>query len=60
MPAPRFIVPPETAAIRSMKVFEDPIVPVGSAPGLAENQALAKAIEQYHDTGKTEAVEPFL
>ncbi|MBS1784168.1 MAG: hypothetical protein JST24_01925 [Acidobacteria bacterium] len=54
-----FVVPPTTQAIRSIRVFQDPLVPVSGVPSDAENGALARAIERYHAAGKTEAVEPF-
>lgn len=60
IPTPRFVVPPDASAIRSVKVFEDPILPVGGAPSKEEDEALARAIEEYHSAGQTEAVEPFI
>lgn len=54
------VVPPTTAAIRSVRVFEDPIVPVNGAPTAAENAALAQAIAHYHMAGKTEEVGLFV
>lgn len=54
-----FVLPPTTGAIRSVRVFEDPLVPVSGVPSTDENQALARAIERYHTAGRTEVVEPF-
>jgi RHS repeat-associated protein len=46
-PSPQFSANPTTEELFRAHVFQEPLVPVGSSPSLAENAALADALQNY-------------
>ena len=49
--SPTFSAMPSTAEIFRARIFEEPIVPVGSDPLPAETRSLANALVQFHQDG---------
>lgn len=53
---PVFSLLPTAAEIRTARVFEEPLIPVGGRPSLRENRALAKSLLAYAKAGNSENV----
>ena len=55
---PIFSDPPTTAELTRARVFEEPLLPVGGTPSIAENRELARLITTYLTAGVPDGTDP--